>query len=80
MSDPFIDNDISKLKDVLLKVVSTEKALNEFTSSSSVGGTAVGENLVKLREFISEAKATLNNATSGYHNTVLSLIKFNRRL
>jgi hypothetical protein len=65
-----MDSDISRLKDVLSKVSSTEKALNEFTRSSDVNGIAVSENLVKLREFISEAKATLNDAASGYDSLV----------
>ena len=69
MSD--LKSDISKLKEVLSKVESTEKALNEFASVGAVGGISVNDKLDKLREFLSEAKDTLNDAAEAYDAQVI---------
>ena len=70
MSDKFVESDISKLRDIISNVASTERALNEYTRSSNVNGTKVCKNLKRLSEFISEAKATLNETASSHDNLV----------
>ena len=70
MSDLELTSDISILKDVLSKVESTEKALNEL-AGVGLQGNAVNDKLEKLREFLSEAKDTLQDAAAGYDAQVI---------